>query len=753
MAAWKARIVPLLILVVALLLRVEDPQPVQLARLWTFDTYQRIEPRVYDHAQPVRILDIDDESLARIGQWPWPRSRIAEMVDRLHDAGAAVVVFDVLFAEPDRTSPANMVADWPAGSDDADLRARIAALPDHDQLLAAAFARGRVVAGFTFTRSRETAPPPVPKAGIGLGGSPPHPFLPAYGAAIANLPALGAAADGVGNINFEADADGLIRRVPLFTQYVAPGTTPTYDDPFALPPLYPTLGAEALRVAQSAQGFNIRMSDASGEGGVDESSGIAEVRIGQLRVPTSGDGHVWLRYTGHEPARYVSAWRLWSDAEPIAAADGIEGAIILVGTSAPGLFDLRATPLNSIIPGVEVHAELVEQILNGSFLTRPDWTLGAELAAFALLGVFLVLLLPKLGVAASAVVCLTAITAGVAAGWFAFTTSGVLIDPVFPALVVLVVYLSSSLITYLQSETQRRLIRTAFGQYLSPALVEQLADQPERLRLGGETREMTLLFCDIRGFTSISEEHRDDPQALTSLINRLLTPLSAEILERDGTIDKYMGDCIMAFWNAPIDDPAHAAHACDAALAMLRALERVNEVRCTENPDAVAIAVGIGLNTGECVVGNMGSDQRFDYSVLGDAVNLAARLEGQSGPYGMPIIVGESTHKQVADDFAFLELDLIAVKGKREAVRIYALLGDAHDAAGEGFQALQRAHAQMLDAYRARDWDRAQDALNVCAEMPGAVGTLYDLYAERIFHYSFDPPPEDWKGIHVAEMK
>ncbi len=752
MSAWKTRAVPLLILLVALLLRVEDPQPVQLARLWTFDTYQRLDPRSFDETLPVRILDMDDDSLARIGQWPWPRSRVAEMVDRLHDAGAAVVVFDVLFAEPDRTSPANLIADWPDAPEDAALRARVAALPDHDRLLADAFARGRVVAGFAFTHTRaDTSPPLPPKAGVGLGGSPPHPFLPVYTAAVSNLPELGAAAAGIGNINFEADADGLIRRVPLFSQFVPPGVTPAYDDPFDLPPLYPTLGAEALRVAQGAQGFNIRMSDASGEGGLDESSGIADVRIGQFRVPTSGDGHVWLHFTGHEPRRYIPAWRLWSETEPVGSA--LEGSIVLVGTSAPGLFDLRATPLNPIIPGVEVHAELVEQILGGTFLTRPDWTLGAELAAFALLGIFLILLLPKLGVTASAVVCLVAIAGGGAAGWFAFTSFGVLVDPVFPALVVLVVYLSSSLITYLQSETQRRQIRTAFGQYLSPALVEQLADQPERLRLGGETREMTLLFCDIRGFTSISEEHRDDPQALTTLINRLLTPLTAEILDRDGTIDKYMGDCIMAFWNAPIDDPAHAAHACDAALAMLAALAKFNAARLSENPDAVEIAVGVGLNTGKCVVGNMGSDQRFDYSVLGDAVNLAARLEGQSRPYGVPIIVGESTRDQVGEAFAFLELDLIAVKGKREAVRIYGLLGDARMASSEAFLDLQHRHDAMLAAYRNRDWDGAQEALNICVEMPGAIEAVYDLYAERIYHFSFDPPPDDWAGVHVAEMK
>ena len=750
MRAWKSRLIPVVILLLALFVRIEDPTPVQLVRWWTFDTYQRIEPRQFEPL-PVRILDIDDKSLAEIGQWPWPRTRIASLVDRLHAEGAAVVVFDVLFAEPDRTSPKNVLSAWPEGAVDEALRENVEALPDHDAALAEAFARGRVVTGFTFTRTQDATGPPAPKAGVAVGGTPPHLFLPVNRAAISNLPILDTAAAGLGNINFPSEVDGLIRRVPVFTQYVRPGTEPDYSDLFSLPPLYPTLGAEALRVAQGARAYRIRMTDASGEGGV--ASGISSVSVGQVPVVTDGEGHVWLHYTGYKPERYVPAWKLWSADTPITAADGLEGAIVLVGTSAPGLLDLRSTPLNPILPGVEVHAELIEQMLTDSFLTRPDWSFGAELLAFALLGILLILLLPKLGATAGALVAIVAIVIGFAAGWFAYTNARILIDPVYPAVVVVLVYMSSSLINFLNSENQRRQIRSAFGQYLSPALVEQLAEEPDRLRLGGETREMTLLFCDIRGFTAISEAHRDDPQGLTALINRILTPLTSEILERNGTIDKYMGDCIMAFWNAPLDDAEHAHHACEAGLAMIAALERVNEERKAENPDAFMVGVGVGLNSGECVVGNMGSDQRFDYSVLGDAVNLAARLEGQSKNYGALIVVGETTQAAVADAFAFLELDLIAVKGKSEAVRIFALMGDAQKAGDPEFTALREAHERMLTAYRAGDWDGAQAALNTCLDRPDAIQELYDLYADRILQYSFDPPPPGWDGVYVAETK
>jgi adenylate cyclase len=301
-----------------------------------------------------------------------------------------------------------------------------------------------------------------------------------------------------------------------------------------------------------------------------------------------------------------------------------------------------------------------------------------------------------------------------------------------------------------------RRVRSAFRHYLAPDLVNALAAHPERLRLGGETRTMTLLFCDVRGFTSISEGFKADPQALTRLINRFLTPMTDIILARHGTIDKYMGDCIMAFWNAPLDDAEHANHACASALAMVAGLDALNHDLERDAAAAgrpfVPLKVGIGLNTGECVVGNMGSEQRFDYSVLGDAVNLASRLEGQSKTYGVDVVIGEATRAAVPS-WAALELDRIAVKGKAEAVRIHVLLGDAATARTPAFAALAARHAAMLVAYRGQDWACAEAAAADCAREAPQLGTLYALYRERIARYRAEPPAPDWDGVFAALEK
>ena len=287
-------------------------------------------------------------------------------------------------------------------------------------------------------------------------------------------------------------------------------------------------------------------------------------------------------------------------------------------------------------------------------------------------------------------------------------------------------------------------------------MVNVLAAHPERLQLGGELREMTFLFCDVRGFTSISEQFKANPQGLTHLINRFLTPMTDIIMAERGTIDKYMGDCIMAFWNAPLEDADHADHACASALAMVRELEGVNarlaaEAAAEKRP-FYPLKIGVGLNSGECVVGNMGSDQRFDYSVLGDAVNLASRLEGQSKTYGVDIVMGETTRRK-APSWAALELDLIAVKGKKEAVRIFALLGDGTTAQAPEFRALVERHDAMLAAYRAQDWARARVALGESARLGTRLAHLYELYEERISHYVAHPPDRDWDGVFIATSK
>ena len=430
--------------------------------------------------------------------------------------------------------------------------------------------------------------------------------------------------------------------------------------------------------------------------------------------------------------------------------------ILFVGTSAAGLMDIRATPLSQSIPGVELHAQVIEQMLLQDFLERPDYADGLELVCLLVFGLILVLVLPRTGAAWGGLVTGIGIAAALGFSWYAFVELRLLFAPIYPSIIALFVYLSSSIISYLRTEAERQQVRSAFSRFMSPALVEQLAEDPSRLKLGGEMRDMTLLFCDIRGFTTISEQF--DAVGLTRLINRFLTPMTNVILDRRGTIDKYMGDCIMAFWNAPLDDADHVRNGCRSALVMMDRLGPLNEELRKEAEEEgrkdVPIKIGIGLNTGECCVGNMGSDLRFDYSVLGDDVNLASRLEGQSKSYGVDIVIGENTQVR-ADGFATLELDLIQVKGKTVPVRIFALMGDEALADDTTFQALLAKHGDMLAAFRGQEWTRMRALVAECRERaPGlGLGPLYDLYDERCDAFEADPPGDDWDGVFVATTK
>ncbi len=343
--------------------------------------------------------------------------------------------------------------------------------------------------------------------------------------------------------------------------------------------------------------------------------------------------------------------------------------------------------------------------------------------------------------------------------WYLYTRQQLLIDPTFPLGASFLVYLVLVFTNYMGEQTQRRRIRSAFSQYLSPALVERLANTPEQLVLGGEVRDLTVMFSDVRGFTRISELYKQDPQGLISLMNRLLTPLTNAIVLRKGTIDKYMGDAIMAFWNAPLDDAVHEINACEAALDMIDRIEMLNEERKQEALDGgtpfIPIRVGIGLNTGSCVVGNMGSDLRFDYSALGDSVNLASRLESQSKTYAMPIIVGSRTAMAAKDRFAILEIDFIRVKGKHEPEVVYAVAGREDVAQSENFQALRNNNIEMLTCYRSRDWEGALWALKrgEALDTEERLKTYFNLYADRIAMFKANPPPEDWDGVHTLESK
>jgi adenylate cyclase len=725
-----ARILCLGLLAVLVGLRALDPVPLEELRLRVFDTYQILKPRKAVE-RPVVIVDLDEASLARFGQWPWPRTRVADLVSRLTEAGAAVIAFDVVFAEPDRLSPPLAVDSF--RDLDEVMRARLKSLPDNDQVLADVLRRSPAVLGESglpyLTPVPAADPPPV---GLATLGADPSLYLVNFPGRLRNTPVLEQAASGRGLFTIHTERDGIVRRVPLIM--MAQGS------------LMPSLTFEMLRVAVKADTLLVKSDEA----------GVKSVGVPGFEIPTDRNGQLWVYFGKHDPARFVSAADV---IDGKVGADAISRKLVIIGTSAVGLLDAKTTPLDRVMPGVEIHAQMLESALTDSVLSQPNYAFGAEILAAILFGLLIVWLAPVLSPISLLLLGGAVAAMLVGASWYLFVREKLLVDFTFPLLASAVVYLTLVFNGYVREQAQRRRIRSAFGQYLSPALVEQLAQAPERLVLGGEEREMTVMFSDVRGFTAISESFRHDPQGLTSLMTRLLTPLTDAILGRKGTIDKYMGDAIMAFWNAPLDDPQHAANACEAALDMLDEIDELNTERAEEAADQdkpfIPLNVGIGLNTGLCVVGNMGSNLRFDYSVLGDSVNLASRLEGQSVTYGVPIIVGSKTALAAKDKLAILEMDLITVKGKQEPEVIYAVLGRMDLANSERFQKLRNLTIDMIWRYRSRDWEGALNAAEKARALDddNRLKTLFDLYAKRIAAFQTVAPPPDWNGVFAMTMK
>lgn len=748
-------IVPAVLLLVALQIRISEPLWLERLQFAVFDTLMQEYPRAYPDAAdiPVRIVDIDEDSLAALGQWPWSRITLAQMVVNLRQAGAAVVAFDVIFSEKDRTSPPNAAQAWSVFDGAQDLIKQVEQLPDFD----AAFAQyiqayNPVVLGFVLNQDDRL--PRVPEfdgtfATKGLSaGDVRRQLQPIYTGAVSNLPMFEKAASGNGTVSLRLEQDGLVRRIPLIFQL---------DTGKGESNLYPSLVMEAFRAAQGVKTMIVRSAGAAGGSALEQGNvrGLANIQVGAKAVPVDRFGRLWLHSTGHRKERYISAKDVLTGQFDPAL---VNGAIVFVGSTAAGLLDLRATPLAQQYPGVEVHAEIAEQIIGDHYLQRPSIAFFYELAFIAALGLILIAAMPRLGAVKSAIFGGLCISGAFAFTWYQFTGSLMLFDPVFPAIASLSIYLSGTIILYSREEMQRRQVRSAFSHYLSPDLVEQLAADPDRLKLGGETKTLTFLFCDVRGFTTISESFKGNPQGLTVLINRFLTPLTDCILERQGTIDKYMGDCIMAFWNAPLDVADHPLHACDSALSMFDDLDALNHVREEEAKAAgeefLPLRIGIGLNTGDCVVGNMGSAQRFDYSVLGDAVNLASRLEGQSKGYGVGIVIGPDTQAAACGTYATLELDRIAVKGKAEAVTIHTCLGRKDMLDSPEFQRHAADHAALLAAYRSQDWAAAETLIEgLAGGLSGVMAGYYAMLSGRIVEFRQDPPPADWDGVYVATSK
>jgi adenylate cyclase len=725
-----ARLVCLALLIGLAALRIADPAAMEELRVRTFDAFQAIEPRKKT-ARPVTVVDIDEKSLAKLGQWPWPRTRIADLIANLTKLGAVVIAFDIVFAEPDRLNP-DAAADTIRNLDE-ETRSKLRALPSNDQIFADAMRRSRVVlgeSGLPYVISEyDTA---LPVTGLAMLGEAPQPFMLDFAGLLRNVHVLEQAAAGRGLFTIRPERDGIVRRVPMIMQ--AQGAT------------MPSVSFEMLRVATGTDTIFIKTDKA----------GIKSVAVKGFEIPTDRNGQLWVHFAHYDPSLYVSAVDLL---EGNVKPEMIARKLVLIGTSAVGLNDIKTTPVDPALPGVEVHAQVLESALTRTVLSQPNYGIAIEFCAALLFGILVIAFAPLFG--PISLVAVGALFASLLVGtsWYFYTQHRLLIDFTYPLLSTTSIYLTLIFTSFVREQKQRRQIRSAFGQYLSPALVEQLAQAPEKLVLGGEEREMTIMFSDVRGFTTISESFKHDPQGLTKLMNRFLTPLTNAILARKGTIDKYMGDAIMAFWNAPLDDKEHQLNACEAALDMLERIDGLNEVRQLEAKEGghpyIPINVGVGLNTGTCVVGNMGSDLRFDYSVLGDSVNLASRLEGQSKEYGFPIIVGSKTALAVKDRFAILELDFIMVKGKKEPEVIYAIAGREDTAHSGRFQRLRNLTIEMLACYRSRDWEGALAAIERGrrTDDANALELLYNLYEARIRGYRMNPPPEDWNGAFALLTK
>ena len=725
-----ARLLCLVLLIGFAALRVADPAPVEEIRVRTFDAFQRIDPRTKT-IRPVTIVDIDDKSLEKLGQWPWPRTRIADLVTELTRLGAVVIAFDAVFSEPDRLNPA-FAADTFRNLDP-ETRAKLRALPSNDQILADAIKASRVVLGESGLPEEITAlDKTLPVTGIAMLGEEPQRFMFEFPGLLRNVPVLEHAASGRGLFTIKPERDGIVRRVPMIMQ--AQGQT------------MPSLTFEMLRVATGSGTILIKA----------EQAGIKSLGIKGIQIPTDHNGQLWVHYARNDASIYVPAVNVL---EKSVAPDMIAGKLVLIGTSAVGLNDIKTTPVSRAMPGVEIHAQVLESTLTGDVISQPIYGIAVEFATALLFGLLVITFAPLFGPVT--LVALGAAFASMLIGMSAYfySQNRLLIDFTYPLMSTTAIYLTLIFSSFVREQAQRRQIRSAFGQYLSPALVEQLAQSPEKLVLGGEEREMTIMFSDMRGFTSISETYKNDPQGLTSLMNSFLTPLTNAILNRKGTIDKYMGDAIMAFWNAPLDDKDHELNACEAALDMLERVDALNQVREQEAKEEgrpfIPLNAGIGLNTGTCVVGNMGSDQRFDYSVFGDSVNLASRLEGQSKEYGFPIIVGSRTALAVKDRFAILELDFIMVKGKKEPEVIYAIAGRQDTALSGRFQRLRNLTIEMLSCYRNRDWEGALAAIarGRKTDEANSLELLYALYEARIRGYLENPPPQDWNGAFALLTK
>jgi adenylate cyclase len=683
----KKWIISFIVIILLCGINFTNPWFLDVIRLKGLDSHQRQQEAII--IDNIVTIEINNDTLAKYGQWPFPRGELADIVYNIYKAGANLVVLPMLFAEPDRhgqdTLFENMLLTTPT---------IIGQIP------------GDVTKGNPISR------------GVSAVGASWEGWLYRYPGAVGPLKSFADAALGIGMLIVSSEDDGVVRRVPLAVDIDGK--------------VYPSMSMEIIRALSGDVSYQIKTGAA----------GVEALRIPKYGITkTDANGNIWIDF------KYkTKVYPLYEE------LPDLSGKIVILTVTASGLGSVLATPVGNIY-GYDLLAASITTMMSGRNISIPYWGNIVELVGPFILSLIICIVVLKLRWLFGAILLPIMLGGIYYSSLQLFVKQGFLVDWTYPILTIFIVWAVSAFLRFMDEFKLRQQIKKQFEHYLAPAMVKKLQQSPDLLKLGGNTKELTLLFCDIRGFTPISEQYKTNPQGLTKLINRFLTPMTDIIMRNGGTVDKYMGDCIMAFWNAPLDVEDQRKRAIQTSHEMLEHLEILNiELK---NEKSLPIKVGIGLNTGDVVVGNMGSNQRFDYSVLGDAVNLAARLEGQSKNYGVQIVLGEETAKNMDKDFAMIELDEIAVKGKQDAVKIYTSLGQykiINHSMNWVFAHNQ--HEKFLTLYRQQSWILAlKFASDLRDEFNGMLTNYYDVMKERIIELKETDLPKDWDGVYRATTK
>jgi len=719
-----------------------DPDFLSLLELKTLDLRFLSRGKIVTTGE-VALVAIDEKSLDELGRWPWPRVRMAQLLDALVKYEAKVVGFDIVWAEPDENSELKSLSALKQKMNELKLTNRdlekylsqAIQKADTDRTLADSLARSRrAVLGYFFhfftkedlPKEKKQLPkdlPPLSTYNWVKYSSQAAAKVPLFEATYAevNIPVIAEAAEGAGYFNIFPDRDGTVRWIPLVIKY---------QDKH-----YCALSLAVLQKFLNNSPLVLRLAE----------FGVEEIRLGDLFIPTNEEGRMLINYRGPQKTfPHYSATDVIHGRVPVNA---FRGKIVLVGATAMGIYDIRVTPFDHVFPGLEVHANVIDTILKQQFLYRPNWVTLFDLLAIIVLGLILGIILPKVKALWGALIGISLFFAFFLTSHQLFQKQGIWVNQTYPLFNLVLTYLMITGYRYMTEERERKKVRGAFQYYLNASVVEQMLKDPEKLKLGGEKKDLTVLFSDIRGFTSISEHMT--PERLVKFLNEYLTKMTDIVFKYDGLLDKYMGDAIMAIWGAPLDQSDHPLRACYTALEMVEELRLLQQRWATEGMPRMNI--GIGINAGPMVVGNMGSERRFDYTVMGDSVNLGSRLEGLNKLYGTNIIISEMTYERVREEILGRELDLVRVKGKDQPVKIYELLSRRAKTLPEQ-KALAEEFQAALGEYRNRNWETARKIFQSILERYPADGPAR-LYVERCQTLEKTPPPEDWDGVYTMTTK